>query len=54
MGVVYQALDLGLNRPVAFKVLAPHMGDDDSVRARFHREAASAANLKHIAHCHRI
>jgi outer membrane protein assembly factor BamB len=47
MGVVYRALDPVLNRPVALKILAPHMAGDKSAPARFHREAAAAANLKH-------
>lgn len=47
MGVVYRAVDPVLNRPVALKVLAPHMGRNPLILARFHREAASIANLRH-------
>ncbi|MFQ5596116.1 MAG: protein kinase, partial [Anaerolineae bacterium] len=47
MGVVYRALDPSLNRPVALKLLAPHLGGDQDALARFHREAALAAGLKH-------
>lgn len=47
MGVVYRALDPSLNRPVALKLLASHLGGDQNALARFHREAALAAGLKH-------
>jgi outer membrane protein assembly factor BamB len=47
MGVVYRALDPALNRAVALKVLAGHLDHEHSARLRFHREAASIANLKH-------
>ena len=47
MGVVYRALDVRLNRPVAIKVL-PHdaMADPDRAR-RFMREARAASALNH-------
>ena len=44
MGVIYEALQLGLGRPVAIKVLTG-LGDRD--RARFRVEAMSAAGLAH-------
>ncbi len=47
MGVVYRAVDPGLNRPVALKVLGHHLLQEDSARQRFQREAAALANLKH-------
>jgi len=47
MGVVYRALDPVLNRPVALKLLVPHLGGDRDNLARFHREAALVASLKH-------
>ncbi len=47
MGVVYRAVDPSLNRAVALKMLGHHLVQDESARLRFHREAASAANLKH-------
>ena len=47
MGVVYRAVDPALNRFVALKLLAPHLGGDAAALARFRREAAAVANLKH-------
>jgi tRNA A-37 threonylcarbamoyl transferase component Bud32 len=47
MGVVYRALDLGLERPVALKVMAASLGHDEVYRARFRREAAMAARIDH-------
>jgi serine/threonine protein kinase len=47
MGVVYRCFDPILKRPVALKLLAPHLGSDPKALARFHREAALAASLKH-------
>ena len=47
MGVVYRARDPMLGRPVALKLLAPHLGGDQAALARFHREAALIASLKH-------
>jgi serine/threonine protein kinase len=45
MGVVHEALDTHLDRLVALKVIAPHLGDDESFRARFTREARAQASL---------
>jgi serine/threonine protein kinase/formylglycine-generating enzyme required for sulfatase activity len=44
---VYKALDTTLNRPVALKVLAPHLLWDPTFVQRFQREAEVAANLNH-------
>ena len=46
MGVVYRALDLRLNRPVAVKFLATRLLDD-AARERFKREARLASALNH-------
>ncbi len=45
MGVVFQALDVQLNRQVALKIITPHIGDDPEFRARFTREAQAQASL---------
>src|SRR5215208_2594353 len=45
MASVWQAHDELLDRPVAVKVLAPHLGEDDRARRRFAREARTAAGL---------
>lgn len=47
MGVVFKGFDSELNRPVAVKVLAPHLSDSGSARQRFAREARAAAAIVH-------
>jgi ABC-type branched-subunit amino acid transport system substrate-binding protein len=47
MGVVYRASDLSLERPVALKLIAPELADDEQFRARFLREPKLAASLDH-------
>jgi len=47
MGIVYLALDVRLDRPVALKVLPEHLARDEDLRARFLREARTAAKLSH-------
>lgn len=50
MGVVYRATQLGLERPVAIKVLRPlgrRGARADRLRKRFEREARSACAVKH-------
>ena len=45
MGVVHEAWDTGLERPVALKVIAPQLADDPAFRERFTREARAQAAL---------
>ena len=47
MGVVYRARDERLQRRVAIKVLPPELAFQDDIRARFMREAQTAARLSH-------
>ncbi|MGE0439028.1 MAG: serine/threonine-protein kinase [Gemmatimonadales bacterium] len=47
MGVVYLARDIRLDRDVAIKVLPPALGGTTEFRARFLREARTAAQLSH-------
>jgi len=47
MGAVYRACELALDREVAIKVLPPERGADEDSRARFRREARTAARLSH-------
>jgi serine/threonine protein kinase len=47
MGAVYLATHVGTERPVAVKVLAPHLMDDDEFVQRFRREARAAGRLRH-------
>ncbi|WP_395658942.1 serine/threonine-protein kinase [Nocardioides sp.] len=45
MGVVHEAWDTRLERPVALKVISPQLADDPGFRARFTREARAQAAL---------
>jgi len=47
MGEVYRALDTRLERPVALKILAERLSDDESFRERMLRESRLAASLDH-------
>jgi len=47
MGVVLKAFDAALNRYVAIKILAPHLGSSGSARRRFSREAQASAAVVH-------
>lgn len=47
MGVVFLARDVALERPVAIKLLLPHLAHDATLRERFLREARTAAQLMH-------
>lgn len=47
MGIVFKAHDTELNRPVAIKVLAPHLAANHAARKRFAREAKAAAAVVH-------
>jgi ABC-type branched-subunit amino acid transport system substrate-binding protein/DNA-binding beta-propeller fold protein YncE len=47
MGVVYRATDLALDRPVALKLVAPELAEDDRFRRRFAEEPRLAAALDH-------
>ena len=46
-GAVYQAEQVAMKRPVALKVLHPHLCQDQSLIERFHREAAASSRLNH-------
>jgi eukaryotic-like serine/threonine-protein kinase len=47
MGIVYEATDERLNRPVAVKILHPASAADPEVRDRFLLEARAAARVRH-------
>lgn len=49
MGVVYRATQLALERPVALKVIAHQLADDEKFRRRFLSESRLAARLEHPA-----
>jgi hypothetical protein len=50
MAAVWEAHDELLDRDVAVKILAPHLGEDDRARRRFQREARAAAGLSSHPH----
>src|SRR4051794_9497296 len=47
MGIVYQATDKRLNRPVAIKLIADDRAGDPAFRDRFEREAQLTASIDH-------
>jgi serine/threonine-protein kinase len=47
MATVYRALDYRLERPVAIKVMHPHLAADEAFTRRFIQEARQAARLAH-------
>ena len=47
MGVVYRATQLDLDRPVALKLIAPELSQDEGFRERFVRESRIAAAIDH-------
>lgn len=47
MGIVLKGFDTELNRPVAVKLLAPHLASNGTARQRFVREARAAAAVVH-------
>ena len=47
MATVYRARDTRLDRPVALKIMYPHLAESSDFVARFRREARAAAKLTH-------
>ena len=47
MGIVLEAFDSKLQRPVAIKILSPELADEELGRQRFCREARAAASISH-------
>ena len=47
MGMVFEGVQESLSRPVAIKLLYPHLSGDERFRERFEREARAIAQLTH-------
>ena len=51
MGEVYRARDTRLDRPVAIKILLPHLAESPEFRVRFDHEARAISRLNHPHIC---
>jgi len=47
LGPVYRALQVAINRPVALKLLSPHLHADENARADFLLDVSTKANVQH-------
>lgn len=56
MGIVFEAIDTHLQRPVALKVMKPEIAQDESARQRFLREARAMASIRsdHVVTVHQV
>lgn len=45
MGTVYKAVDVALDKPVALKVMSPHLAEDETFLQRFRGEAKALARI---------
>ena len=56
MGVVYEAVDTALGRPVALKLMLPVLAASPTGRERFLREARAAAAIRHdnVVHVYQV
>ena len=56
MGITYKAFDVNLGRDVALKVISPQLIEGKEARARFLREARTAASFRHphVASVHHL
>ncbi len=56
MGIVFKGMDTELNRPVAIKILAPHLACNGAARQRFGRESRAAAAVvhEHVVSIHNV
>jgi serine/threonine protein kinase/ABC-type branched-subunit amino acid transport system substrate-binding protein len=56
MGIVFEAIDMQLQRPVALKVMKPDIAKDESARQRFLREARAMASVRsdHVVVIHQV
>lgn len=56
MGIVLRGFDTELNRPVAVKLLAPHLAHSGAARQRFARESRAAAAIvhEHVVSIHNV
>lgn len=50
MGIVLKGFQIELNRPVALKVMSPHLATLAVARQRFMREALAAAHKQGLVH----
>ena len=50
MGAVYKGIQTSLERPVAIKILPPHLAQNSAYITRFLRESKIVASIRHPLH----